>query len=1001
MTPTMKQTVKTAATALAVALASCSSLFGQTAPAADDQPIELSTFVVTGSNIPTAADRTDVPVTVLGKKDIQQSGLSADVLDILRSRMPEVAGRSNAGKSNATNRNQFTAGGSQLSLRNLATLVLLNGRRMATSGINAAGGLNFVDVSQIPTAAIDHIEVLTDGASAIYGSDAVGGVVNVILKSDYQGAEIGGRYAVTNNTGRYSERSGYIIAGGGTKGVNLTITGSWSKTDPLWQSQRPFIAYNPRSGTALPGYVSGNFLSPTLATPKTTNPTGTAATAANIAALVANGTYLASGSTSIPAFNAAPYETLLLGQTQKAAVANLTVDIVPKKLAVFADLEITQTNGFDQDSNFLGNSATSGGAVATQFTIAPIPAGSPYNPIAGAVSGVIIQAPDLPVYNLFQTKGLRGTLGFKGEINDKWSWEVGGTHNDNKTNVQIVNQLFAPNLNAAIAGGYDASGNAVAGGAYSKVATIGSYASGSPQYVYQPALDPFARSGRNPASLANVYGTELIQTESKLDTYDLKVVGTPWDLPGGKLGMAAGAAWRKETLTGTPDSSAYNLSTSAIRHNWGSSGIFFDPWSKSRTTKAYFGELRIPLTGEKATLPMLHNVELSLAMRYENYSDAGNSDSPKVGLRWQPFDDQFTVRGTYSKAFTVPDLFHEYGPPFATLTSGNSFLSNNTLSPAGAINPAFIGMAYYSGNGNNPSLQPAYAWSRSVGFSASPKAIKGLTLGVDYVNIFQKGLPAGLGASTIIQSVNTLGSASPFFSQLGLGALPGSSGANNAAISAPYGLYNLLASGTYQGNLYVLDRFVNSGGTHETMYDFNIEYQRAVASAGTFTVGTTGTYLQSFLYAVLPNAPFYEYAGYSTNGQTMSGTFPHWSFYSTLEWSKGDWDLLVANNYMSAMIDIPSGQIPNPYLSTHPATKVESYTTWDLQIAYTLSKQTAGHLWAFLQGMGITVGMKNAFNHFGPLAPLSQAANINNNNVDTGAYSPIGRLTYVSARIKF
>ncbi len=172
-----------------------------TAPATDaDTPVKLATFVVTGSNIPTAADSTDAPVVIIGRQDIEQTGLNANLLQILRESIPAFAGRSNSGVSNATNVNQNTAGGSQIALHNLDTLILLNGRRIAMSGINATGGKNFVDINQIPVAAIDHMEVLTDGASAIYGSDAIGGVVNIILKSNYEGAELGGRYAVSTNT---------------------------------------------------------------------------------------------------------------------------------------------------------------------------------------------------------------------------------------------------------------------------------------------------------------------------------------------------------------------------------------------------------------------------------------------------------------------------------------------------------------------------------------------------------------------------------------------------------------------------------------------------------------------------------------------------------------------------------------------------------------------------------------------------------------------------------
>ena len=162
-----------------------------TAPAAKvtEETVQLSTFVVTGSNIPTAADASDVPIVVIGRHDVEKTGINTNVLELLRKSIPAFAGRSNAGTSNGSNTNQATGDGSQISLRNLPTLVLVNGRRVTYSSISGSGGKNFVDVNMFPLAAIDRVEVLTDGASAIYGSDAIGGVVNIILKADYNGGE--------------------------------------------------------------------------------------------------------------------------------------------------------------------------------------------------------------------------------------------------------------------------------------------------------------------------------------------------------------------------------------------------------------------------------------------------------------------------------------------------------------------------------------------------------------------------------------------------------------------------------------------------------------------------------------------------------------------------------------------------------------------------------------------------------------------------------------------
>jgi iron complex outermembrane receptor protein len=154
----------------------------------------MEAITVTGSLLPSRPDEVAVPVVYIDAKELEESGVNTNALEILRKTVPSFAGRSNAGTSNANNDNQRTAGGSQLQLRNLPTLILVNGRRLANSGVGGINGKNFVDVNQIPAAAIDHIEVLTDGASSIYGSDAIGGVVNFILKSNYNGLKAGGRF---------------------------------------------------------------------------------------------------------------------------------------------------------------------------------------------------------------------------------------------------------------------------------------------------------------------------------------------------------------------------------------------------------------------------------------------------------------------------------------------------------------------------------------------------------------------------------------------------------------------------------------------------------------------------------------------------------------------------------------------------------------------------------------------------------------------------------------
>lgn len=178
-----------------------------------EEKVTLEKFVVTGSLIPIAAGSPAIPVKVLGTQEIEKTGVSTDLSDVLRRSQPAFYGANNLGSDVANVNSGDSNGGSGLSLRNRSALVLINGRRAALSPVLATGGNSFVDVSLIPISAVERVEILSDGASATYGSDAVSGVINLILKTNYEGAEIGGSYGFSSNKGNWANRSFYTVVG--------------------------------------------------------------------------------------------------------------------------------------------------------------------------------------------------------------------------------------------------------------------------------------------------------------------------------------------------------------------------------------------------------------------------------------------------------------------------------------------------------------------------------------------------------------------------------------------------------------------------------------------------------------------------------------------------------------------------------------------------------------------------------------------------------------------
>ena len=956
----------------------------QTADQASSEALpQIQEVVVTGTLIPTSPDAAAVPVTTLDASQLQQTGITTNALDMLRKAIPAFAGRSNAGTSNAQSHNQFTAGGSQIQLRNLPTLVLVNNERVA---VDAVAGLNgskdFVDVSQIPAAALERVDVLTDGASSLYGSDAIGGVVNFILKHDYHGLTVGGHYGAAS--GDYNEKSLFATGGANVGPVNITATASYSKSSPLWQDQRSFASpkFGVTPGADLPGVVGGGsyVLAPGLAAPDV--PTGTAATAASYAQLAAEGVYTPTTSAALSnAFNYAPYAMLLQQQENDAFVASLTTK-------TFFDGRVKAFGDVMASRNKVASTAwASAGQPFSAATGLTVPAGSPYDPLTTDATKVSFVDSALPKGVYDTTDAYRLTAGLKGKLAADWIWQASADFSESKLTENDTNLIYKPNLAPAIAGGYDANGNAVAGGAYSKV--YGGYSVNNP-LVLQPALDPFAVRGLTSAQLANIFGTERLHGDSKLYTWDAHTVGTLFGLPAGRVSMAVGVNWRREQISGHTDANGRNTDpvtglTSGNDQNW-ANGVYSDPFTHGRDDSAVYAETRVPITSAAMALPALHQFELVAAARFEHYSDAGSATDPKFGFRWQPFDNQLVFRGTYAKSFSAPPLYQAYGP-------------YDTRQAAGTIITGVFGANYANMNsfnaedGNDPFLKPATSVSRSIGLTLRPKAIDGLAIDADFSSINLYGFAGGIGFNNILSSVNELGSASPFFNNLSVGNFANFGGTDPFA--TPGSLQAFLTDPvTGKGNpaassqLYLLDRFTNLAVLKERSWTLGVTYILPWQGAGTWTLSSNGMVFDSFKFQDIPGHSFIQYAGNANNNGVFGGTLPKYRFYSSVDWAFHGLDVTLANTYISSVED--TGQ--NGNLAGIP---VSSYSVWDLRGAYDIRFGGSDSK----TKLTLALGVNNIGNRMPPLAPRAFANQFT--NADIATYSPIGRLVYANVAFSF
>lgn len=910
-----------------LSLIAAQAAFAQTA--ATDETVKLEKYVVTGSYIPIAGTATAIPVTVLDSKAIEDTGVTSNVMEILRKAAPQFTGNSNLGNTNANISSGATGGGSQVAFRNTQTLVLLNGRRVAYAPILASGGFQFVDVNLFPVGAIERIEILQDGGSATYGTDAVSGVVNIILKSDYKGFEIAGHYGFSDNKGKWAERKFSLVGGTGTDKTGITVSAEWYMQDPMKQYERSYSA--PIYGTAtFAGIVNigAQFyvLNPNLNLPP--NP----GTHQSAAALVANGTYipLASSSNLISglgaeaqyAFDLSQYPTLVLGSERKSATINFDHKLTDN-ITVFGDMLYTMTNTFSQLN-----------AQPTSFSS---PATDPNNPFDVTVTARNRFLSN-PRQYYYDTTSIRGVLGIKGTFDNGLGWEAGANKN-------IINQQYRNE------------------GVIDTRTRIAVTANGSINYF---------RRIQAPGAVANsgMFGTALGTATSTLTTYDARLFGKLADLPGGELGFAAGAEYRTESLNQTAD-----RNSQAATFAW-DSATTLDPFNSGRNVKSYFAEVRIPIFGGDQKMSGANLLEVTAAARKEIYSDTDDPLVPKFSIRWLPIDDQFAVRGTYGKSFAAPTLFNLFGP------GGIGFTGSLNLQRFGG-GPNITGQAN-ARSGSNPGLLAARSKSYTFGFVYSPKTIKGFSVELDYFNIKQTDLISTIGTTTILQSVELLGTASPYASFVRKGPPSTTSMFTNGT---PITAAGQIGNGAID-NVYVTDTLTNIAAVDLDGADLAVKYTWPSDLYGKFDFSLAMAWYNSYTIQSLPDVAPYETVGLTSS---VNGTTPEWQTYTSVAWSRGKWRGTLGWTYIPSTTDesgIPAGAGVPAASDDH----VEAYHSFDVSGSYTF-----GSDYRWLKGLTLRVGAQNVLNEG---LPMNKGTNTDSNG-DIATYGAVGRLIFVEGKYSF
>jgi iron complex outermembrane receptor protein len=771
-----------------VAALSIPAMAQQSPPAASASDTELVEIVVTGSLIKRPAAETAEAITILKTDALKDQGIVTveQALNTLTSAAPSVNIAANVGS--------FSGGGSYANLRHLgngSTLVLLDGQRMANNAFNG----NAVDLSGIPFSAIGSVEVLREGASALYGSDAIAGVINFITKKNYQGAEVEVNFDHPQQAGGGSGQADFLFGHGdlASDGYNIMITGSYSKQQELRATQRGFSAsgFDPARGvpnTNYPGSWPGNVLD-------------------------ANGNIWQSG---YPACTGNTQLTTFFGDCSYRYSA--ATDLLPESSEASGMLSFTKAlpaNNTLQFQYFYTRSEVNGYS-GPMFYFYQMDPASPYFPQAS---------------QLICSRGAANCGGLAPDLTDPISaiW----TDPDNSRFGGALNAAQRALLTfSGSNGGWDYAADLN----YSKNHNDNRWTGGIPNEAVQ-APGGVLSDLINPFGPQSAAGQALINSSYINGVYQIGEF-TRWSVDGHAshpLGDAFNAGTPATVALGfTASGEHYESATTPYNTlTTAATGLTDSAVEGSRRAQAAYVELDMPIT---------KGLDVDVSDRQDRYSDFGNTNNAKLSVRYQPADF-LTFRGAASTGFQAPSLFQLFTPPFlAASTSGTMGQGNPFCSPGNYTaewNPTVCNSQGLGLNGGNKSLAPITSQNFDLGVIVSPIKDMGITL--DYYRILLKNAIQAIPASAIYADPTALSAY----------IVTNSSGTLTPSIqeSSACNPYTAPTCG------YINQNFQNTGRITTDGVDLSIQYLQHTA-IGTFHEDLEGTAITKFQeqqYSAGPN----------------------------------------------------------------------------------------------------------------------------------------------------
>lgn len=828
--------------------------------------------IVTGTHIRGGAPIGVVLITI-DRAEIDRMGYGT-VQEVVKSLPQNFGGGPSEDTGLGLEAFQNTARSSGLNLRGLgagSTLILVNGRRMAPGG----GEGRFTDVSSIPLTAIERIDVLPDGASAIYGSDAVGGVVNFILRKDYDGAETRARFGAVDAGGLEEHQLGQALGTEWGSGQGL-VSYEYYKRDALRMSARELTAsmdLRPFGGTDRRDLLSNPG---TIAIGATTwaIPPGQDGTALDPQTLVA-------GTSNRENLNES--RDLLPEQQRHSLVASVRQDF-GAAWTTFADLLYTR-----RDALLL---SAHDGRTMTVTSVNPFYV----NPMGGTgpISVRYRFTDDLGrSHQDIEVQTYSATLGASVVIADQWSLTLSGSYSGEEVE-QIQDTVSTTALNAALLDPNPAT-----------------------------ALNPFGDgSNSNPATLEGIRAKSAFDSTSDFTFVTVIAEGPLFSLPGGDLRLALGSEYREQEF------GSINSSPGFLRET-----------DFSRDVAAAFAEFRAPWVDSRNRRAGIERLELSIAGRYERYSDFGDALTPRVGIDWSPVG-ALSVRGAWSRSYKAPNL--------ADLTEvfNNATILSMPDPQTGTNSPVLIWA------GKNRDLQEERATSWTLGAVFNPLSLPGLRLEANYFDIEFEDRIEQLAINLTLLS-------NPRFASL-ITRNPSAAQREDVCARSPV-LVGINSTQCLTAPVAALAdvRVRNTALTRNRGVDLIAGYEFDTAW-GQFDLQLNTTYLLDFEQALLDVDPLVELVDTVTNPLRLRGR-------ASLGWRRDGFGATLFVNHIGAYRD--TANVPNRELG--------SLTTLDLQLGY---ESHSRDYW--LADLSVSFNVQNVFDEDPPFFNNSAGVGYDRENAD-------------------